>query len=631
MCGIAGIVTNELNKNYSNLLVKMTNKLSHRGPDADGYWTDRKVYFGHRRLSILDLSDNGSQPMVSKTSRYIITFNGEIYNHLELRKFLINKKEWRGNSDTETVLEMIENYGVRESLSFFEGMFAIAIYDKKKNIIYLSRDRAGEKPLYYGFFNENLFFSSEINSFEEIDFLKLEVCNESVNYYFKYNYIPSPLTIYKNIFKLKPNTIIEIPLSGNLDIKSTRVTKYNFNEKNSFKNLEDAIESSVIKQMISDVPIGCFLSGGIDSSLIASLMQKNSTNNINTFTIGFKDQYFDESKYAKKIAKELGTNHHEYMLSKKELLNSFEEVTSVYDEPFADNSQLPTMLLCRESSKSVKVCLTGDGGDELFCGYSRYFLTQNLEKIFKIPFGIRIIISKVIIKIGKKKFEKILKVIGPINKKLINPSDKIIKFAQRVLTSKNKFEFYEKMISFENEKVLKDDIAIKISLVSELIEFFRNNSLATDVKNFMNFDYSSYLPDDLLVKVDRAAMFSSLETRCPFLDPYVVNLSKNIDNKDLFFRGSGKLFLKNFLKKYIDPNLFERPKQGFGIPIGEYIKNDLKSWADKYLSQEYCSRYGYVNYDYINKFKNHNKQNPDFSNQLWQVIVFHRWLETRGL
>lgn len=631
MCGIAGIVTKDLNKNYSNLLFKMTNKLSHRGPDADGYWIDRKVYFGHRRLSILDLSNNGSQPMVSKTSRYVITFNGEIYNHLELRKFLKNKKQWRGNSDTETVLEMIENYGVKESLSFFEGMFAIAIYDKKKNIIYLSRDRAGEKPLYYGFFNENLFFSSEISSFEEIDFLKLEICNESVNYYFKYNYIPSPLTIYKNIFKLKPNTIIEIPLSGNFDIKSTRVIKYDFNEKNSFKNLEDAIESSVIKQMISDVPIGCFLSGGIDSSLVASLMQKNSTNNINTFTIGFKDQYFDESKYAKKIAKELGTNHHEYMLSKKELLNSFEEVTSVYDEPFADNSQLPTMLLCRESSKSVKVCLTGDGGDELFCGYSRYFLTQNLEKIFQIPIGIRIFIAKVIIQIGKKNFEKVLKVISPINKKLINPSDKIIKFAQRVLTSKNKFEFYEKMISFENEKVLKDDIAIKISLVSELIEFFRNNSLATDLKNFMNFDFSSYLPDDLLVKVDRAAMFSSLETRCPFLDPYVVNLSKNIENKELFFRGSGKLILKNFLKKYLNPNLFERPKQGFGIPIGEYIKNDLKSWADKYLSQEYCSRYGYVNYDYINKFKNNNKENPDFSNQLWQVIVFHRWLETRGL
>ena len=644
MCGFVGLFGfNELS---IEILKKMGSSMNHRGPDDNDIFIDhsKKIAFAHQRLSILDLSKAGHQPMKSRSGRYIIVFNGEFYNHLDIRKYIetkfINQNiKWKGYSDTETLIECIDLLGVDETLQKVEGMFSFALFDNSNGILTLARDRMGEKPLYYGYNNGLFYFGSELKSFKSNPNFKPKIDQNSLSCLIKYNFIPAPLSIYENIFKLSPGKTISLNLNSNELIEKSYWNIYekinleqkNISDSDYINNLNNLLKKTVAKQMISDVPIGSFLSGGIDSSTITALMQENSIKKIQSFTIGFDDFDYNEAIHAKKIANSIGTDHNELYLSSKDAINVIPNLSSVYDEPFADSSQIPTYLVSKMAKNKITVALTGDGGDELFGGYNRYVLGKRMwAKISHFPYEIRKIFSKLISSVSPESynlfFNNFFKLL-PITSTYNNLGDKLHK-GSRVMLAKNSEELYEYFISHWMD-------------VNEVVRNYDNRSLTNISFNkeidsndlifkMMLTDLTTYLPDDILCKVDRASMANSLETRLPMLDHNVVELALQIPMNLKLKNKVGKWILREILYKYVPKDLVERPKMGFGIPLASWLRGPLKDWAGDLLSQNAIKNQNYLEYGPIEQcWKEHLSGKHNWSTSLWSILMFQEWLSNQ--
>ena len=645
MCGISGFILSQSRAygEVSKISKHINNTLSHRGPDHSDVWIDEefRVSLGHRRLSIIELSEAGNQPMKSLSERYVLVFNGEIYNHNEIRDNLKKEKIiWRGSSDTETLIESISANGLDKTLNYCNGMYAFALWDKKLRKLTLARDPMGEKPLYYGWVNNNFVFGSEIRVFKNFPNFSNKISNESMNFYTQTNSIPAPLSIYENIFKLNPGSKLEFFMENFLnqtfEIKKFWSLKdsHNTNSANKINNEKDAtiklkaiLSNSVKMQMISDVPIGSFLSGGVDSSLITAMMQEQSNLPINTFTIGFKEHVFDESVDARKISSHLKTNHHELIVSPDDCLSIVPKIADIYDEPFADSSQIPTYMISKEARKKVKVVLTGDAADELFGGYNRYTLAPKYwNYISFLPFPLRKLIGKLILTLPVESLDIIFKNLF----KKINYGSKVKKMASRLTRVKTIDELLLDLATVWQEK---DGILINKIFKNTQSKHFSDCSGITNedsVTKMMIEDMGNYLPNDILCKVDRAAMSNGLETRVPFLDKRIIDfsfqipLSMKIKNQNY----GNKWILRKILSDYVPEQLTNKPKRGFEVPIGMWLRGPLKIWAENLIKKERIEASGFFNYETIKKFwDEHQTGRYDWTPRLWGVIIFQSWFE----
>ena len=648
MCGIVGYFSKN-SDSRKNIIKLMNDKLTHRGPDDEGTWFDNEtgINLGHRRLSIQDLSKKASQPMVSFSKRFIIIFNGEIYNHNELRSIYKNELNvtWKSNSDTETLLEIIEKKGLKKSLEIIDGMFAFVIWDRKYKKLSLVRDRIGEKPIYYGWqgqgSNLSFLFGSELKPLKVHPSFDGDINRKAIQNLMTHNCIHAPNSIYQNIFKLEAGHFLELTINdlqnkilpkskpywslSNIIISGSKnQMKGSFDEASS--ELEVLLKKTLKKQMIGDVPFGSFLSGGIDSSLITSLMQSESSSQINTFSIGFKENDYNEAKFAKKIANHLGTNHTEFYVDHKDALSVIPKLSTIYDEPFADSSQIPTYLLSKLTSKNVKVALTGDGGDEFFGGYNRYLLVLKWWKIINnVPRPINKLIRNIILNISTNHWNIIGNAI-PFVDKYNAFGDKMHKGAN-VLLSKSILDLYIRLISHWDCSQLLENFDDSNDLTNISSKF----NIVGDLDNqqrMMLVDGLTYLTDDILVKVDRAAMSNSLETRVPFLDHRLIEFSAKIPQKFKIKKDTGKLILRNILSKYVPKNFFERPKMGFGAPIDIWLCGPLRDWAESLINSNSLKNDGIFKSEIIQKkWKEHLSGKRNWQYHLWDVLIFQSWLK----
>lgn len=639
MCGVNGLISSEQsNKSLlKEIILSMNDSLRHRGPDSSGYWCsqDGRVCFGHTRLSILDLSNAGSQPMKSLNNRFVISFNGEIYNHLKIRD-LINshaKLRWRGHSDTETLINSISIFGFKETLQMIDGMFAFAVHDIQENKIFLARDRIGEKPLYYGWLGDLFIFTSELKSIDSLQSLKPSINHEAIPAFLSNSYIPAPHTIYQDFFKLGPGEYIESNL-GSLQRNLVSPLKYwnlsdslnedKYPDESLFQNLKEEIKNNLIEsvndQLISDVPLGCFLSGGIDSSLIASVQQSLSSGPISTFSIGFEEKKYDESNFAKEVSQYLGTNHFENILTERDIMELIPTIPKVFDEPFGDSSQIPTFLVSRFAREQVKVVLSGDGGDELFGGYNRYFFSERYGKLV-------ISTPRLIKNIGIKT----LNLFKPEFLDAVEEKLNLRKFNTNNLT--NIHEKFVRALSSNTHDQLYD-VLTKSSVFSNFNNGASSFNLAdydlSSSEKMMAFDQLDYLPNDILVKVDRAAMANSLETRIPFLSKKMIESSWKI-HKNFKIRGmKGKFIIREILKDYLPETLFDRPKQGFALPIDIWLRTSLKDWAGDMIAYGKNRHDDVVDFNVVeNLFNSHCKNEKNFHSDLWNILMLISWLQVR--
>jgi asparagine synthase (glutamine-hydrolysing) len=646
MCGIVGIVNDNLREEeLEHNLKQMTNSIRHRGPDGDGLWHNASIGIGlgHTRLSVIDLSLEGHQPMVSNSGRFVIVYNGEVYNYKFLKKELEQLgHSFKSNSDTRVILQAIEEWGVEKAVKRFNGMFAIAVFDKRDNMLHLVRDRLGIKPLYYGIINDIFIFSSELKAIKACPTIEVDIESESISTFITKGHIPSPNSIYKNIFKLLPGHFLKINLTNSplnyfnecywSALEKMEIgLKYPFegNEKELTYELEKLIGQSVKDHMVADVPLGGFLSGGIDSSLIIALMQKNCNHAINTFTVGFSEADYDETIYASETAKILGTNHTHIMLLQEECLNIIPSLGEIFDEPFADPSQIPTLLVSQIASKHVKVCLSGDGGDELFAGYDRYYA---LQKIWKLTGWLghrgRLELGKLLRIIPINTLSKIFSRI-PIQKRLSGRSgaigDKLHKLSG-VLNGRTPEEIYLKMMSH-----WKDENNVVINYEKTQIDPLLQNdysSLSKIITKLTYIDSISYLPDCILTKLDRASMSASLEARVPLLDHRVFEFAAKIPIKQKYKNGRGKRPLTNILSKHLPEHLYNRPKMGFGVPVGKWLTGSLRDWAESMISPERLKNEGYFHPHTVRKrWEEHLSGRRNWQYDLWNILMFQAWLE----
>ena len=638
MCGISGIFSlSKNNVDNVKLMQTMNSLLIHRGPDDYGVWneTDNSCILAHRRLSIVDLSPTGKQPMVSKSTRYVISYNGEVYNTKELNKILVeNNISLRGHSDTELILELCECLGIKNTLKKLIGMFAFALYDRKEKFFFLCRDRLGIKPIYWTLINNNEFvFSSELKPLVLHPRILKKINRNIVSNYLRHGYIPAPHSIYENIFKLEPGKVLEICKKNfepkiesfwNLqNIVKERIVDKKRDEQSYIAELDSLLNDSVSKRMIADVPVGSFLSGGIDSTTISAIMQKNSLNKIKTFSIGFKESDYNEAVYAKEIANYLGTDHNELYLTPHEAQEFIPLIPRYFDEPFADSSQIPTYLISKMAVKKVKVALSGDGGDETFMGYNRYMIADNMDWIFRLPnFFKRIIIG--IITLGSSNHWNMLSRIFP--KKMIPPQlgDKLYKLVK--ILKDEEPDFYRVLVSsFDYPD------SYLISGTEEKGMIWENNfeSYITEyVERLKLLDTLTYLPDDILTKVDRSSMAVSLEVRVPILDHRIVEFSWTLPKKIQIKKNQSKWILRQVLKKYIPEKFFERPKMGFGVPIDSWLRNDLKNWGSHLLSDEVFKKHELLKKNDIQlMWRQHQSNEKNWQYPIWNVLMLHSWAE----
>jgi len=634
MCGIIGGISKKVQETE---IQKMISVLKHRGPDSNDYFFDKKknVFLGHTRLSVIDLSEAGKQPMVyhmeSVHKNIYITFNGEIYNYKEIRKELIEiGHDFDGESDTEVVLKSYIEWGI-DCVNRFHGMFAFAIWDEFKSKFYLFRDRFGVKPLYYYVDGNDFYFASELKALYQLSAYKKEIDFKALGQYFQFGYIPAPQTIFKNTFKLKQGSYLEVDLNGSFTepksywspSKYTGLEKFDNSEDEIIDNLEEVLQKSFKYRMVADVDVGIFLSGGVDSSLVAALLQKNSPKKIKTFTIGFNEKEYNEACVAKQVAEHLGTDHKEYYLSANDVKDSLHDYINIFDEPFGDSSALLTYLLAKNTREQVKVALSGDGGDELFFGYSKY---EALAKLSQKSVYLRHFYA------------------GILN--LSNPHtiDKFYKKISNFLPLPQYSNFREKISKLSN--VLKTNGLLDMFVASstywqanEVNSLFKNNEdinqnnfvLNTDFneKNQMQlWDLQQYLPDDILVKTDRASMAVGLEAREPFLDQDVWEFVLKIPDEIRCKNFGSKYLLKKILSKHLPEELFSRPKTGFRLPMYEWLKGDWSFMLDKYLNKDFIKNQNIFSCQYVEqivkKWKKDKYVNPD---KLWLLLSFQMWYE----
>lgn len=640
MCGFTGILG--VGACDENTLNRMITTLHHRGPDDQGVWCDETAGIGmaFARLSILDLSSAGHQPMISASGRYIIVFNGEIYNHLAIRAELIREKQapgWCGHSDTETLLAGFEAWGIEATIKRTVGMFAFAVWDKRSGRLILGRDRLGEKPLYYGWQGDTFLFGSELKALKAHPLFYPDIDRNALAAFMRYGYIPAPQSIYQGIYKLLPGTLLSvqagehnefrpIPYWSLLDVASKGMqTPFAGSEAEALAGLETRLSEAVSSQQISDVPLGAFLSGGIDSSTVVALMQAQSRRPIHTFTIGFDEKHYNEAVYAKVVARHLGTDHTEWYVSPEEARSVIPRLPALYDEPFADSSQIPTFLVSQLARRNVTVSLSGDAGDELFCGYNRYSWTR---KVQRIPALIRKVLAGGIMTLSPTRLDRIYAMMQPVLPKSLQvrmPGDKAHKLAS-VLAMDSASAIYKQLTSTwanPEELVLGGHETIGIAGNWDTLSNFGSSE-----HRMMALDALTYLPDDILCKVDRAAMGVSLETRVPFLDHRVVEYAWQLPLNMKIRDGQSKWMLRQLLYKYVPKELIERPKMGFGVPIDSWLRGPLREWTEELLNESRLCQEGYLNPIPIRqKWAEHLSGKRNWQYQLWNVLMFQAWYE----
>lgn len=636
MCGIAGMwATGALAP--GSIVKEMTAALHHRGPDSNDVWTSPSgcVGLGHARLAIVDLSEHGRQPMQSRSGRYVIVFNGEIYNHLELRTNLGPSVSWRGHSDTETLLEAIDQLGLAKALEASVGMFALALWDRETESLSLARDRMGEKPLYYGRGSQGIVFASELKALRRCPGLDFSLNVEALQDYVRVGYIASPRSAFRGIKKLPTGTVLTFasPYEDGstaaywtlpTPITHTSEVSLPHDDENWLSNLEELLDRSVRQQMLSDVPLGAFLSGGIDSSLIVALMQGASSQRIRTFSMGVSDQGEDESQHARKVAEYLGTDHTEMIVSPEDVLAVVPNLAGIYDEPFADSSQVPTVLLSQLTRRHVTVALSGDAGDELFGGYNRYITAARLEPVMeKVPFAVRHLVAGILRVMPARYLDGLSA--SEVARRVMHvpPSlgEKMTRLAG-FLAAPTGQQAYLRTVS---QWLHESNIPLRSSVTSPQLPEFPSVSLP---QQMMWWDMQSYLPDDILVKVDRAAMAYSLETRVPFLDHRIVEFSLSIPMQYKIRGGQSKWLLRQLLARHVPPNLFERPKQGFTLPIADWLRGPLRDWAEDLLAPEALNATALFNTDMVGKaWQQHLSKRFNHQKGLWTVLMFQSWLK----
>lgn len=626
MCGIVGLANYSFG--YQKNIEKMKERMVHRGPDSDGTFVEESglLALGHRRLAIVDITPTGAQPMWSHNNRYVTVFNGEIYNHRNLRQSLLKDVNpdliFNGTSDTEVLLELISAYGVKEAVKKMKGMFAFAIYDTEEKELYLVRDRVGEKPLYYGRIGESFVFASDLGSIAAVDGFDNEINTDILDIYFVHGYIPAPYSIYKGIFKLPPASILKIkaPFGPNekieiepyWDMKETALkgqrNKFTGSFTEAADELERLLKASITDQMVADVPVGAFLSAGIDSSTTVALMQSLNSNKVKSFTIGMNDPKFNEATYAKEIASHLGTEHTELYITEDDAKKVIPMIPYMFAEPFADSSQIPTYLVSKMTREHVTVSLSGDGGDELFCGYTSYESVDRIwNKMKKVPYGFRRPVSAVALH-------------TPIAK---NP---VLRVKSALLGAKSPEDLY--MRSMENDaNIGRISLSENRALCNN--ETIEPNFLGEVNHDIMLMDMIMYHPDDILVKVDRTAMAVSLETRVPMLDKDILEFAWSLPIEYLRDEKVGKKVLREVLYRYVPKEMMDRPKKGFSIPIMKWLKEDkaLREWAETLLDPALIHRQGYLNADVVSGMWKDLIERDIWRPQIWYVLVFQMWLE----
>lgn len=639
MCGFSGFLSrgNWLNTS-EKILNEMCDVLSHRGPNDKGIWSspEYRVGLAHTRLSILDLSSLGHQPMMSASERYVIAFNGEIYNHDKLRRQL-TRAFWRGHSDTETLLASFEEWGVEGTIERSIGMFSFAVWDKQEHTLTLGRDRAGEKPLYYGWCDDVFLFGSELKALKRHPSFKKDLNYDALALFLRHNYIPGPYSIYKGIHKLLPGTLLCLSMdhlepkiktywSALQKTNQGLISSFSGDAHEAIDELEQLTKDAIRQQMMMDVPFGAFLSGGIDSSTVVSLMQSESSQPIKTFSIGFHEERYNEAQHAKVIAQHLGTEHTELYVTTKEALNVIPKLSILYDEPFSDSSQIPTFLVSQLAKKEVTVVLTGDAGDELFCGYNRYLMAANYwKKSLRAPAPLRMGAAKLIKSVSPVAWDKMLSMI-PL--KRLNHFGARLHKAANLFSSSTIGHAYHQLVSHHADPYsLLQMNGIEPSLFVENASFL--GSKIDDVTTMMLVDFMSYLPDDILVKVDRASMGASLETRIPFLDHRIIEFAWSLPLSMKVKNGHSKWILRQLLQRYVPLDLIERPKMGFGIPLHEWLCGPLKSWADELLNKDRLKQEGVFDAGLINGMWQRYLNGTGNPSLLWSILMFQMWFENQ--
>ena len=650
MCGIVGFLGGSGlgNEGLAGLAEQMATCLAHRGPDDSGIWVDAGmgVGLGHRRLSILDLSPAGHQPMVSHCGRYVLTFNGEIYNYLELRRDLETSgavRGWRGGSDTEVILAAIARWGIGSALERMTGMFALAIWDRAEATLHISRDRLGEKPLYYGRLGDSFVFASELKALRVHPKRQGKIDRGALSLFLRHGYVPAPYSIYQSIHKLVPGTYLSVTADG-----TQRQTTYwsarqiaeqgaahpfEGTDAEAIEALEQLLFKAVGRQMVADVPLGAFLSGGVDSSTVVALMQAQSGRPVKTFTIGFREQSHNEAEHAKAVARHLGTDHTELYVTATEARKIIPRLPELYDEPFSDASQIPTFLVAQLARRKVTVSLSGDGGDELFGGYNRYFIGRGMwKKVGWLPPSLRRVAGAAITKASPARWEYLLApfaMLSPDHLNYANRGEKLHKLAS-VLAATGPDDIYRGLTSQWKDPATVVRLGIEPPTMVTDRGAWAN--LPDFTQRMMFLDLVSYLPDDILVKVDRAAMGVSLETRVPLLDHAVVEFAWRVPLSMKIRGGQGKWLLRQLLYKFVPRELIERPKTGFDVPIGEWLRGPLRDWAESLLSENRLEGEGFFDPTLIRqKWNQHLSGRRDWQQPLWNVLMFQAWLERESL